>query len=265
MDPLLIAFIVGLLQGICEWLPVSSTAITMIVLLLIGLKPSIAYTYALTLNLSSVIAVAIYFRGLYLKTFYEIINFDLDYLSKFLITSTFITALVGIPIYLILRFFIFTNISNFLALLFLGLFLIITGIMIRIKRTYPRGRSEKPKFIDALVIGTLQGVSVIPGLSRSGLTIAGFIMRGFSLHNSLKYSYYISLPALLGVAFLGGLTGYNAMSYNMLVAFLISMITSIIFIKMILELSSKISPYKFVVIFGIFVMILSFLFIMLEK
>ena len=119
----------------------------------------------------------------------------------FLFLGTAVSALIGLPL-LLLAGEIFQSDSTkngtqtFAALI--GIFMIVTGvILLRSKRTGKRKRNDSGT-IDAILTGTAQGFSVLPGLSRSGLTVSVLLARGMDRRDALTLSFLLSIPAATG-------------------------------------------------------------------
>ena len=114
-----------------------------------------------------------------------------------IIVSTIPTGVIGI----LLKDFV-TEASK--ALLVPGICLIVTGILLLISDHLPEGR-KKPatsSYKDAVFVGICQGIATLPGLSRSGTTITACLASGFDRKFAVKYSFIMSIPAILGAAIL---------------------------------------------------------------
>ncbi|MCK9911699.1 undecaprenyl-diphosphate phosphatase, partial [Microbacteriaceae bacterium K1510] len=79
-----------------------------------------------------------------------------------------------------------------------------TGLILWGVESMRRGhrKIDQINYTDALIIGTLQGAAILPAISRSGLTIAGSLMRGIDRADAARFSFLLSLPAILGAAVL---------------------------------------------------------------
>ena len=197
------AIIFGIIQGITEFLPVSSTAHIVIAELLLGHDfPGLGFE--IYLHLASVLAVMIYFyhdildiiKGFlaYLgqnKTQKNKIQF---YFALYLITATFITGILG----LLLEDLVSDIMKTYT---FMGLALIITGIfLILIERFQEYGnRAEKDMTIkDAVIVGLGQTLAVLPGISRSGTTLIAGLWAGLKRETAVRYSFLLLIPVVLG-------------------------------------------------------------------
>jgi len=191
---LIISFIIGVLQGIFEWIPISSQGVISLFLTAIGYDFLEAVDIALFLHLGTALATISYFK----KDVAGIINPKNEKdsnLLRFIIISTFFSLLIGGPVYLFLN----SESLNFSSVnLFIGLMLLITGTLQGIKKNFKfRKTDSKISFTDSLVSGGAQGLSVIPGISRSGTTMFSLLLRGFNPEYCIKLSFLMSIPVVL--------------------------------------------------------------------
>jgi undecaprenyl-diphosphatase len=181
--------VLGILQGILEWIPVSSQGQSMLAMIYwLGISPSDALSYSIFLHLGTMTAVL--FRHAFLKMLKEIDS----KLTRIVIVSTFCTGITGIPLYLLFRAS-FTGGRE--ATLLIGALLIATGLLLRFKGSGSRV-AEDMGLADMIVLGLAQGFSILPGVSRSGTTLTVLLMKGFKQDEALAVSFIISVPAVLG-------------------------------------------------------------------
>jgi len=183
--------VLGILQGILEWIPVSSQGQSMLAMIYwLGLSPSDALSYSIFLHLGTMSAVLIRFRHEFLKMLKEIDS----KLTRIVIVSTVCTGITGIPLYLLFRDS-FTGGRE--ATLLIGALLIATGLLLRFKGSGSRVMEDMgPR--DMIALGLAQGFSILPGVSRSGTTLTVLLMKGFRQDEALAVSFIISVPAVLG-------------------------------------------------------------------
>tara|TARA_B100000686_G_scaffold355394_1_gene474673 strand:+ start:8200 stop:9018 length:819 start_codon:yes stop_codon:yes gene_type:complete len=246
----------GLLQGILEWIPVSSQGIITLIYTKFYNKPfSESIEYAIWLHIGTSLSVLIYMR----KDFLQIIK-SIPYKSNknsspsllgFFIISSLTSALIGIPL-----FYLITNINTTSSVFIMGLigvFMMITGILqLRKISVNIRDLNKLNKF-DYIIVGISQGLSIIPGLSRSGLTISTLLIRHIDKKESINLSLIMSLPATLGFALIIGLKEGFIFSPNYLISALVACITGIITIKAMLSLAKKINFSQFVFFIGLII------------
>ncbi|MCL2747689.1 MAG: undecaprenyl-diphosphate phosphatase [Oscillospiraceae bacterium] len=89
------------------------------------------------------------------------------------------------------------------TLIAVGLLLCATGVILYVSDRFPRGQKDEKNatVIDALIIGVCQGIAVLPGLSRSGATISAGLFRKFDRAFAVRFSFLLSIPAILGATF----------------------------------------------------------------
>jgi undecaprenyl-diphosphatase len=191
MVTLIEVFILAVVQGLTEWLPVSSSGHLVITQKVLGLN--LPLIYSVMLHVGTVIVVLIVFR----KDVTEIIkalvkrDFETDEgkLALFIVVGSVPTAVIG---------FMFHDIfeSLFSNLLAVGAALLATGCILFISEK--RIGNKKMDTLDSLLIGLAQGVAIIPGISRSGVTVATGLLRRVDKATAFKYSFLLSVPAVLG-------------------------------------------------------------------
>ncbi len=233
----------GILQGITEWLPISSSGQSMLFLInLFHLTPEEAFSISVTLHLGSLFAVIFYFRA----RIKGIILNDKKLLS-FLIVASFVSALVGLPAYLGLRN-LFSAVSGEAVTMFIGLMLIATGVVL--KNTDGKTRSDYGTG-DAIFAGGAQGAAVLPGISRSGTTIAALLFRGVEQETALSLSFLLAIPAILGLVTLDFIeSGFTTLTGPMFAGIATSFIVSLVTMHYFLSLAKKVDFSGFVIVIG---------------
>lgn len=221
------AILLGLVQGVTEFLPISSSGHLTLFSSLFHLHIEQLLFFEVLVHFGTLAAVIVAFRMDFLHMFYEIIrmagdirnNFHIYLYNKFhennekaytkilynnyrklvamLILSTIPTAVIG---------FLLRNLMNTLSssLLAAGLGLLITGILLFVVDYWKYG-DKIPKNInpkDAILIGICQGIGCFPGVSRSGITITASLFLGFQRNFAVRYSFLLSVPAILGALIL---------------------------------------------------------------
>ncbi|OQY00724.1 MAG: UDP-diphosphatase [Desulfobacteraceae bacterium 4572_130] len=202
--------ILGVLQGLTEFLPISSSGH-----LVLGQKffnitePSLSFN--ISLHIGTLFAVIIVFlkdiKAIFLsllnlaknislkKDFQNIIKQDQNIkLTGFIIIGSIPTALLG----LFLKQYLYTICSSALVI---GFMLIITGTFLWFT-TKIKINIKELNFKKVLFIGFCQGIAVIPGISRSGITIAAGLFTGIDKKTAIKFSFLLSIPAIIGAEIL---------------------------------------------------------------
>ena len=197
--------ILGIVQGISEWLPVSSkTQIMIASIYLLRLSFNQAYAMGLILEAGTVAAAVIYFRrevwGILKALFMRGSEYD-RMLLKYVIIITLMTGLVGVPLYLWVSDSV-KGIGIGLPMIILGLALMGDAALIRYSRSrqfYGRGLPSLSIWEVAL-IGVAQGIAALPGVSRSGITVSVMLLMGVRPDEAFKLSFISLIPAAIGAS-----------------------------------------------------------------
>lgn len=220
------AIILGIVQGLTEFLPVSSSGHLAIMKNLLHVETDTGILFDVLLHCATLVAVfAVMYRDIIklIVDFFGIVRDVFINIGRFfsnltavhkkpyivlastsyrkfvimLIISTIPTGILGILLGDVIE-----SVST--ALLIPGICLIATGLILFISDLLNEGK-KKPKtanYGDAFVVGVSQGVATLPGLSRSGVTIAACLLCGFDRKFAVKYSFIMSMPAILGAMIL---------------------------------------------------------------
>ena len=196
------AILIGALQGALEWLPVSSEGLTTIAynFLLTGTHPAEAIYFALWIHLGTACSAIIAFRKDIVRLLKESLSDPRhpSRLASFLVAASVSSAVSGIPLLLALDHV--TKNFGITAMGIVGIAMIVTGI-IQCQRKVRGDRDISMYGLkDAVIVGLAQGLTIIPGLSRSGLTISILLVQQFNHRLALQLSFLLSIPASIGVA-----------------------------------------------------------------
>jgi len=189
-----VAVLLGVLQGLTEFLPVSSSGHLALAQLLIPgfVQPGVLFDA--TLHVGTAGAVAWYER-------HEIVRWLSTAGGRrfmgLLVLGTLATGVVAFPVKN-------TAEAAFTRPLWIGIALVITGIVVGLTRWLPGGQRDEQgtTWRHAMLIGLVQGTAVFPGLSRSGMTIAASLGAGLDRSWAARFSFLLGVPAILGVAVL---------------------------------------------------------------
>jgi undecaprenyl-diphosphatase len=191
MDPLQ-AVLLGFIQGVTEWLPISSTGHLRITELLLGL--SLPLLFDITLHVGTLIVILFFFRKDIKNIFAALAKGDFKSengkLIPLIIVGTVPTAIIGVAFSNTIE----TVFSSYLPIA--GAFLT-CGIVLYISKT-GQDQKENITYWAALAIGAAQGIALIPGISRSGFTIATALLLGVRREKAFKFSFLLSIPAVIG-------------------------------------------------------------------
>jgi undecaprenyl-diphosphatase len=226
----------GVLQGVFEWLPVSSEGVVAL-FTNFSLPQMNSVDFALFLHLGTALAVILFFW----KDIMDMILFKDKKFLKFFVIVTVISGGLGFFVY---KFA--SNIGGGAALLFLmGCGLFLTSWFQKKKIKIKAGEN-----LSAIVVGLLQAITPIPGVSRSGATIFGLSLFEHDPEKILKTSYLISIPVVLGADLYIYLKSPTMITSDTWIALLFSFIFGFITLKFLMEATKKINFSKFTFIFG---------------
>jgi len=235
---MLIWIILGfaVLQGVLEWLPVSSSGQTIILLTeAMNINPDDALTLSLWLHLGTLIAVLVKYRKeLWLFINPKIQDEEIKKWRLFLVLSTIGTIIVGIPCYFLVRAFIDSPELGDYTTLVIGIALLITALVLFIskKENVEGEKLEEISKVKMVGSGLLQGFSIIPGISRSGITMGGLLLMNVEKNDAVKGSFLMSIPAVAG-GFILSLTDVLSKGNSVLIIEWWQLILAIIFTAVI--------------------------------
>lgn len=193
-----IAMLLGLVQGLCEFLPVSSSGHLLLLQEIFGLTEG-AMFFTVMLHLATLVAVCI----VYWKILVKLILHPINKTVGMLIVATVPTVIIAIlfkKVEPFASFYTATEGGQFLGYGFLltSLLLFLSDLL---RRKNPKGKRMKDMRVgDALLIGGMQGLAILPSVSRSGGTIAGALFTGLNRKAAADFSFLMSIPAILGGA-----------------------------------------------------------------
>ncbi|MEX0933528.1 MAG: undecaprenyl-diphosphate phosphatase [Candidatus Paceibacterota bacterium] len=262
------AFILGSIQGITEWLPVSSEGVLVLVKSNffssdVGLEELIRQSFFL--HLGTFFAALLYFRKEVIRIIHSLFTYQKakvedQKLIQFLLVSTLISGVLGM---LLLHFIgeidSHIDMRSQLINLFVGALLLITAFMQL--RAPARGHKNVSNLTlkDAGILGLTQGLSALPGFSRSGLTVSMLLLRNYDKEAALRLSFLMSLPVVLGANIILNAEEMLLISGSSLVGILSSFIFGIITIGLLIKLARNINFGLFVLFFGFLTILSAFL------
>lgn len=229
------AAVLGLVQGLTEFLPISSSAHLVLIPHLLGWKnPTVSFD--VFLHGGTLLAVVSFFW----KDIAALVKFQegagpardgVRRLWGLVILGTIPAAVFG---YFFQGFFE----SLFKKPASVAGFLLITGFILFISKTRPQARPlEKLNFRDSLVVGLAQVAAIAPGISRSGITIAAGLLNGLKRKAAAKYSFLLAIPIILGALLrnLRGIFNFSQEFLPLAVGFLVAFLSGYLTIKYFLR------------------------------
>ena len=255
------AFLLGILQGITEFLPISSSGHLMLVEKIFGLQ-EVPMFFNIMLHIGTLFAVCTLLR----HELFEMLKHPFSKLPWMIVLATVPTIIIA----LLFKFLI----GDIFEGAFLGVGFIATAILLYIMELFPKGKRslQEITYKDALVMGSFQGLGTLPGISRSGSTIAGGSFGGLNREALAKFSFLMSIPAILGAlvldikdidfsAFSSGIEGVSVLS--IIIGTISAAVSGYFAVKFMMKLISQKSmkPFAYyVLIIGIFVVLDQYIF-----
>jgi len=236
LEQLLNTIILGLIQGLAEWLPISSTAHLKIAEHFI---PNLTVTplFNVTLHVGTLVVVILYFRREVKSILLALVRLDFKsehgQLIPLIIVATIPTAIIGL---LYVRFLE----DTLQTILIIGMTFLVGAAVLYTSRIGEED-TETITYKTALLMGAAQGFAIFPGLSRSGITISTALLLGLKREKAFKFSFLLSIPAIIGDLIVeaykqrGQLATQTIGSAELLIGIAIAMIAGYIAIKIVLK------------------------------
>ena len=250
------AIILGIVEGLTEFLPISSTGHLILTNTLLGL-PSTEFTksFEIIIQLGAMCAVV----ALYLRSF-----FDIEIIKR-LIVAFIPTGIVGFTVYPFVKDVLLGSPLVVVIALFLGGIALIAFEMLRIQPDESRGDLRSMPFGRAAFIGLMQSLAVIPGVSRSAATIVGGLALRMPRAAIVEFSFLLAVPTIAAASGLDLLESYSAFNTSdilpLAVGFVVSFIVALVSLRFLLH---YVRNHSFIA-FGVYriVVALAFFFLVL--
>jgi undecaprenyl-diphosphatase len=265
MHDILIAIILGIVEGLTEFLPVSSTGHLILVGHLFDFEGQAADTFKIVIQLGAVMAVLVLYWNRYMDILKNLLKFDFK--AKKLNAIHMILAMIpALIVYLIFKDVIKNVLFGpgpvLISLIAGGVLMIIAA---RVKRKVTAEETDDISYKQAFGIGVFQCLALWPGFSRSGSTISGGLLLGTSQKAAADFTFMISVPVMLGATVLDMYDSREYLTTEALLlfligfaaAFIVAMIAVVTFLKLIKKLRLEwFALYRFVIaiLFYLFVM-----------
>ena len=251
------AVFLGIVQGLTEWLPISSSGHLVIVQQVFGIEASLLFD--VMLHLGTLVAVVAFFRKEIINALRTIWRWDTyagGRMISYIILGTIPVAVFG--------FFFYDMISlSFGRLHDVGMLMLLMGFILFNTR-FAKGE-RKLNMRDATLVGVAQASALFPGISRSGATISMALMRRVRKEQAFVFSFMLAIPVILGASALeiyrAGLTHY-IITPDMVVGFIVSAVVGYMSLDILHRFVMKKKLYKFAFYcwaVGLLVLLYSFL------
>jgi undecaprenyl-diphosphatase len=252
------AFLLGIVQGLTEFIPVSSTAHLLIFEKLLGIPADARlFSFSVIIQLGTVISMLAFFwkdilaitsaflSGLYHRKPFEDLNARLGWL---ILLATIPAGIAG----LLLKDDVLSNFER--PFLQAGIRLLLTAVLLTLIEYFSKNRKrslDSITWLDALVIGLFQVMAVFPGASRSGTTITGGMLRGFDRPSAARFAFLMSAPILIAASAYETVTVLNMPDSNveffplLFIGFVVSGVVGWLAVKWLINYLGKHSLYVF--------------------
>jgi undecaprenyl-diphosphatase len=191
MTSVLEIVVLGIIQGLTEWLPISSSGHLALAKEFVGWQPPVAFY--VFLHVGTLIVVIAFFRKTITRMLHTLIHGDFKSeegrLIIFIMLGSLPTAIIG---------YVFRGIfkSLFESILAVGVAFLATGFLLFSPVMIKDNKALS--YVDSLIIGVAQGISITPGISRSGATISAGLLRRIDRKTAFEFSFLLSIPAVIG-------------------------------------------------------------------
>lgn len=224
------SIIIGIVEGITEFLPISSTAHMILVSAIMRIPESeFVKTFEIVIQLGAILSVV----ALYFKQIFQWENI------KRLFVAFLPTAFIGLIFYQVIKSYLMSNLSVIVWALVIG-----GAIMILFEKWYQEKADAADElsqisYRQCLLIGIFQSMAIVPGVSRSGATIIGGLLMGLKRKTIMEFSFMLAVPTMAAAAGLDLLkagTNFSSSEYGLLAAgFIVSFIVAWLSIKFLLN------------------------------
>lgn len=266
------AIVLGIVQGITAWIPVSSkTQVILFGKVFYNLDFMTAVSFALIVHVGDLLATLYLFRN-------EIIGFlkikpkisDLKAMESadperslfwFVVISVLFSGAIGLPLYLSTKKG-FSELPGTLFLALVGMTLVVLGLVMwgsSRKNGEKSGSALKKKIslTDTILTGCAQGLAVIPGISRSGITESTLLLRGYTPYEAVRLSFFMSIPMIaLSISTFFLIEGMGTLTLQVIVlGIAAAFIASIVTMRVMLYAAEKVQFYYFNIAIGLLAMV----------
>ena len=271
MIDILKSILFGIVEGITEWLPVSSTGHMIILESLLDVKETYGIAFwnffLVAIQLGAIIAVIIcFFNKLWPFGKSKLQDVKVETWKTWLkvIIACLPAAIIGIFFDDWLDEHLYNSITVSITLIVYGILFIVIEIFNK-RRSFKINDMKELSYRTALIIGLIQLLSLIPGTSRSGVTILGAMLIGCNRTVSAEFSFFLSIPVMLGASLLKGVKFFmdNSITTDQIVFLLVGMVVAFVVSMLVIKfLMRYIKKHDFKV-FGVYRIVLGIILIIL--
>ncbi len=245
------SIVLGIVEGITEFLPVSSTGHLILVSKLLGIEQTDVHkAFEVSIQLGSILAVIYLYRD---KIFHSI---DL---WKKLIVAFIPTGVLGFLLYKLIKS-LFSPYVVSVMLILGGIVFIFIELFYREKEHHIDKLDDIP-YIKAFMIGVFQSFAMVPGTSRSGATIIGGLLLGLKRKTAAEFSFLLAVPTMLVATTYDILKNINSFQVDDVITLVVGFITAFIFAVITVKLFLRYISHHNFIPFGVYRIILGLIFL----
>ncbi len=234
------AALLGIVEGLTEFIPVSSTAHLLLTSQLVDFTAIKNNLFEVVIQLGAILAICVIYRG---KIFDLLIHFKEKSQQKFILNLALAflpAALLGVALHGLIKSFLFNNLTIAFALILGGI------VMIAVERKPKKSSVEELENITPLTafyVGLFQCLAMIPGVSRSGATIIGGLLLGLNRKIAAEFSFFLAIPTIAAASIYDLYKNYAELNFEniemIFVGLLASFFSAILVIKWFINFVSK--------------------------
>lgn len=235
------AILMGIVEGITEFLPISSTGHLIITGELIGFPENFKKTFEVGIQLGAILAVVFYYRDKIQQSFLTLRPGQQGFtLWSNMLVAFIPSAIVGLLLDDFIESHFFSSKTVAFAFVFGAILMLLAD---RFFSNYKQDTLEPLNFKRSLLIGFAQCLSLIPGMSRSASTIMGGMVTGLSVKAAAEFSFFLAIPTMIAATGYSLFKGIGEMDTNQWLAlgvgFVVSFIVAILVIQQFLAFLQK--------------------------
>jgi len=224
------SIILGLVEGITEFLPISSTGHMILVSKLLGLQQnSFEKTFEIAIQLGAILAVVFIYKDRLIKSIE---------LWKKLLAAFIPTGILGLLFHKFIEEKLFNPFVVSVMLIVWGIVFIVVELLYKEKEHHLKN-PEEISYLKAIGIGLFQSLAMIPGTSRSGATIIGGMLLGMKRTAATEFSFLLAIPTMLAATGFELMKNFHSINANnsimLLVGFLTALISAFLAVKWLLN------------------------------
>ncbi len=211
--------ILGIIEGITEFLPVSSTGHMILAAEAMGLEDTeFLKTFEIVIQLGAILAIVLLYAPRFLK--------DFKIYTK-LIIAFIPTGVIGLLAYSTIKEYLFSSLVVAISLIVGGIVLIVLDNMIEKRKSRYEDVHDIPN-MNAMAIGFFQCLAMIPGTSRSAATIVGGLLNGFDKKQAAEFSFLLAVPTMIAASGYDLLKSYETINQDNLISLSIGFVVAFI-------------------------------------